>query len=299
MDSDKQYLFLINPEAGNLSLSKKRRLVEEISGSENSRILVTQSQEHAKQLAKDAMLAGKIVIACGGDGFHNIVAQQAVETGGVMSVLPMGRGNDFATSLQIRSSKDVQIAIKDGMICNARYVTVEFGGYSRISLTCAGVGLLSEAAERASKLPLLQGKLLYCVAALLSFVNLNSHKYNLTLDDNLLREELLIFAGAASEYTGGGIFIAPEARKDPTRMNVLFAKSVNRRAAILLLVKALSGKHISHEKVTSGFFSRFRVESVTHNYWSSLVYGDGEYLGVLPANLNVGDRPLSVLVPKD
>jgi diacylglycerol kinase family enzyme len=95
------------------------------------------------------------------------------------------------------------------------------------------------------------------------------------------------------------MFIAPEARKDPTRMNVLFAKSVNRRAAIFLLVKALSGKHLSHEKVTSGYFSRCRVESVTHNYWSSLVYGDGEYLGVLPANLNIGDRPLNVLVPKD
>jgi diacylglycerol kinase family enzyme len=296
--SDKQYLFLINPKSGKLSLSKKKRVVQEVSGSENSQILVTRSQEHAKQLAKDAMMAGEIVIACGGDGFHNIIAQQAVETCGVMSVLPMGRGNDFATSLQIRSFKDTQMAITDGMNCNARYVTVEFDGYSRISLTCAGVGLLGEAAERASKLPLLKGKLLYCIAALLSFVKLNSHKYNLTLDDNLLREELLIFACAASEYTGGGIFIAPEARKDPTRMNVLFAKSVNRGAAILLLIKALSGKHLSHEKVTNSYFSRCRVENVTDNFWSTLVYGDGEYLGVLPANLSVGDRPLNVLVPK-
>jgi len=100
VDNDKQYLFLINPKSGNLSLSKKKCLVEEVSGSINSQILVTQSQEHAKQLTKNAMLAGKIVIACGGDGFHNIVAQQVVETGGVMSVLPMGRGNDFATSLK-------------------------------------------------------------------------------------------------------------------------------------------------------------------------------------------------------
>jgi diacylglycerol kinase family enzyme len=161
------------------------------------------------------------------------------------------------------------------------------------------VGLLSEAAERASKLPILQGKLLYCVATLLSFIKLNSHKYNLMLDDQSVHEELLIFAGAASEYTGGGIFIAPEARKVPARMNVLFAKSVNRRVALLLLGQALFGKHLSHEKVTSSYFSRCRIQTETENFWSSLVYGDGEFLGVLPATLNVGDRPLKVLVPKD
>ena len=298
MAADKEYLFLLNPQSGRMSVSKKQSLINEITRPENSQVLITSSEEHAKQLAKDAMVAGQIVIACGGDGFHNIIAQQAVRTGGVMSVLPLGRGNDFATSLGIRSPKDTKRAITNGTICNARYVSVEFDDYSRVSLTCAGVGLLSEAAERASKLPVLQGKLLYCVAALLSFVNLKRHKYNLTLDDLSLHEELLIFAGAASEYTGGGIFIAPEARKDPARMNVLYAKSVNRGAALLLLGKALSGKHLSHEKVTSGYFSRCHIENENNNFWSSLVYGDGEYLGVLPATLNLGDRPLNVLVPK-
>ena len=182
MATDKDYLFLINPRSGKLSVSRKESLVTEITRSEKSQICVTRSEGQAKYLAKDAMLAGQTVIACGGDGFQNIVAQQAVETGGVMSVLPMGRGNDFAKSVGIHSSKDTKRAISDGAICNARYIRVEFDDYFRISLTCAGVGLLSEAAERASKLPVLQGKLLYCVAALLSFINLGSHKYNLMLE---------------------------------------------------------------------------------------------------------------------
>jgi diacylglycerol kinase family enzyme len=297
--NDKNYLFLINPRSGKLSVSRKESLVSKIARHEKSQICVTQSEMQAKQLARDAMLAGQIVIACGGDGFHNIIAQQAVDTGGLMSVLPLGRGNDFAKSVGIHSFIDTKRAITNGNICNARYINVEFEDYHRISLTCAGVGLLSEAAERASKLPILQGKLLYCVATLLSFIKLNSHKYNLMLDDQSVHEELLIFAGAASEYTGGGIFIAPEARKVPARMNVLFAKSVNRRAALLLLGQALFGKHLSHEKVTSSYFSRCRIQTETENFWSSLVYGDGEFLGVLPATLNVGDRPLKVLVPKD
>jgi diacylglycerol kinase family enzyme len=65
------------------------------------------------------------------------------------------------------------------------------------------------------------------------------------------------------------------------------------------LGQALFGKHLSHEKVTSSYFSRCRIQTETENFWSSLVYGDGEFLGVLPATLNVGDGLLKVLVPKD
>lgn len=290
---------MINPKSGKMSVSKKERLIKELAVDENYKVIVTLSDEHAKQLATEAMLAGQIVVACGGDGFHNVIAQQAIETGGLMSVVPLGRGNDFAKSLGIYSLIEAKRAITDGIICNARYLRVEFENYSRISLTCAGVGLLSEAADRAAKLPFLKGKMLYCFAALLSFINLKRHRYKLTLDEHSMCKDLLIFAGAASEYTGGGIFIAPDARKDPLRMNVLFAESVNRRVAFRLLIKALSGKHLSHEKVTSTFHSRCHIENKTDSYWSSLVYGDGEYLGILPSTLSVGDRPLNLIIPKD
>ncbi len=292
-----RYLFLINPSSGKTSISKKKNLVAQVSRHLNSRILISESEDHAAQSAKDAMLAGDVVVACGGDGLQNIVAQQAIETAGVMSILPFGRGNDFATSLQILTPQDTEKAIRKGLVHHARYVKVEFSDYSRISLTCAGVGLLSEASFRASRLPLLQGKLLYTVAALLSFIRLNCHNYTLSLDDIELTEELLIFAGAASEYTGGGIYIAPDAKLDPDRLNVLFARKVGRAAAISILAKALSGKHLTHSKVESSFYSRCRMASATDSFWASLVYGDGEYLGVLPASLQIGSKPLRVLVP--
>ncbi len=297
MTSHARYLFLINPSSGKSSISKKRSLVATFAQNLDARTLISESEDHASQCAKDAMQAGEVVIACGGDGLQNIVAQQAVETSGVMGVLPCGRGNDFAASLQIRTAKDTEAAIRNGTIHHARYVNVAFSDYSRISLTCAGVGLLSEAGFRASRLPLLQGKLLYTIAALLSLVKLKCHKYTLSLDDGDLSEELLILAGAASEYTGGGIHIAPNAKSDPDRLNVLFASSLGRSAAVNLLIKAMSGKHLGHSKVESGFHDRCRVACDADNFWASLVYGDGEYLGVLPIDMQIGKNPLRVLVP--
>jgi diacylglycerol kinase (ATP) len=297
INNQAEYLFLINPNSGKLGLSKKKNVVAQVSRNLNARTEISESEDHASQLAKDAMASGQIVVACGGDGLQNIVAQQAVETGGAMSALPFGRGNDFAASLQIRTFKDTEMAIQKGLIHHARYVNIEFSDYSRISLTCAGIGLLSEASFRASRLPFLQGKILYTVAALISLMNLKCHKYTLSLDDQKFEKDLLILVGAASEFTGGGIHIAPDAKSNPDRLNVLFATALGKIAAVKLLIKALDGKHLAHPNVENIFHDRCRVECETDNFLASLVYGDGEYMGVLPVSLEIGSKPLRVLVP--
>ena len=75
------------------------------------------------------------------------------------------------------------------------------------------VGLLSEAAFRASKIPILRGISLYTIATLVSFINLKNHKYKISYNNNVVNEELVILASAASQYTGG-MLIAPDALKE-------------------------------------------------------------------------------------
>ncbi|XXK36147.1 diacylglycerol/lipid kinase family protein [Rhodobacteraceae bacterium nBUS_22] len=297
MKQGDRYLFLINPKSGKMRLKAKQQLIAEIADPNKSQVLVASSPEHSGSAAKDAMLKGEIVVSCGGDGLQNIVAQQAVETGGLMTVLPLGRGNDFASSLKINNAKDTVLALKNGIIHHARYASVEFSNHSRITLTCAGVGLLSEAAFRASKIPFLHGRILYTLASLLCFINLKCHSYQLNTDGKKTRQENLIIAGAATEYTGGGIFIAPLARQEPDLLNVLSASSVTRLSAVNLLNRAISGKHLSHPKVTNSYFAQCEIDNLSKDSWSKLVYGDGEFLGELPVKLTLGKRPLRVLTP--
>ena len=214
-----------------------------------------------------------------------------------MTVLPLGRGNDFAASLKIHNANDTVLALKNNITHNARYIKVSFANHSRITLTCAGVGLLSEVAFRASKIPLLEGKLLYSVASLLCFVNLKCHSFQLKVDGEVTHQESLIIAGAATEYTGGGIFIAPHARQEPDLLNILSAGAVTRLSAVNLLNKAISGKHLSHPKVTNNYCAQCEIDSNTQDFWSKLVYGDGEFLGKLPVKLTLGIKPLRVLIP--
>ena len=290
-------IFLVNPIAGKLSLNKKIKIIKNIIEGTGAEILVSNSIENAIHIAKKSMRKNKIVVACGGDGLQNLVAQQAIENNGIMAILPFGRGNDFAYSLSINSVNDLIQSFSFPKLINARYVQVMFNNHYRISLTCAGVGLLSEAAYRAEKTPILKGMLLYSVASILSFILLKNHKYRVEFDESTIEEELLILAGAASQYTGGGMYIAPDAFKVEEMVNLLYSRKVNRFQAFKLLLSVFSGSHLKHSKVINVHTARLLVSTQSDSPWASLVYGDGEYLGDLPAEISIGKKPLRVLVP--
>ena len=211
-----------------------------------------------------------------------------------MAILPFGRGNDFARSLDIGTLEKAIDAIRRRNFKSVRYLKVVFADNSRISLTNAGVGLLSEASFRASQIPVLKGPLLYASAALLSFINLKSHKYVVTTESQKMEMKNLILAGAASEYTGGGMYIAPDAKKISNKLNLLFAKKLSRLQAVNLLIKVFSGSHIFHSAVTNSHVKRVKIESLSSDRWSSIVSGDGEYLGDLPVTISLGRKPLKI-----
>ncbi len=186
--------------------------------------------------------------------------------------------------------------LKGDKVSNCRYLNLQFSNSKKIALTCAGVGLLSEAAYRATKIPLLKGSLLYALSALICFINLKNHCYSLTVNGKTKKQEALILAGAASPYTGGGMFIAPDANKKKNELNLLFANGLNRLGAVKLLLKVFSGSHIKHPSVSNTHTKSFQIDTNSTNKWSSIVSGDGEYLGELPVKISLGIKPLKLLI---
>ncbi len=287
-------VYIVNPISGKLSNEKKTRVIENIDPSTKPEIIFSQSLEDAGKKAQEYMLKKHLVVACGGDGFINIIAQKAIDFSCNMAILPFGRGNDFARSLDLDTLEKAIDAIRVGKFKSVRYLKIIFSDNSRISLTNAGVGLLSEASYRASRIPVLKGSLLYASAALISFLNLKSHRYAITTDFKKFEMNNLILAGAASEYTGGGMYIAPDAKKFRNKLNLLFAKKLSRLQAVKLLIKVFSGKHIFHHAVTNTHVRSVKIESLTSDTWSSIVSGDGEYLGELPVTIHLGKKALKI-----
>ena len=287
-------VYLVNPISGKLSKKNKKRVIDNIDPGSKPEIYFSKSGEDAAKMAQEFMSKKYFVVACGGDGFINIIAQKAIDYSCNIAILPFGRGNDFARSLDLCTLGKAIDAIRGRKFKSVRYLNVVFSGNSRISLTNAGVGLLSEASFRASRIPLLKGSLLYASAALISFINLKSHKYVVTTESQKMEMNNLILAGAASEYTGGGMYIAPDAKKFRDKLNLLFAKKLSRLQAVQLLIKVFSGKHIFHHAVTNTHVRSVKIESLTSDVWSSIVSGDGEYLGKLPVTIHLGKKALKI-----
>ena len=287
-------VYIVNPVAGKLSEREKKRVIDSIYPGSEPEIIFSTSAENAEKKAQEFMVKQYLVVACGGDGFINIIAQKAIHNSCKMAILPFGRGNDLARSLNIDTLEKAVDAIRNRQFKSVRYLDVVFSKYNRVSLTNAGVGLLSEAAIRASKIPMLKGSLLYASAALISFIKLKSHKYIVTTETQKMVMENLILAGAASEYTGGGMYIAPDARKLSSKLNLLFAKKLSRLQAVNLLIKVFSGSHIFHSAVTNSHVGTVKIESLSSDRWSSIVSGDGEYLGDLPVTISLGKKPLKI-----
>ena len=293
---NKKFIFIVNPKSGKLSKKKKIKLISDCFPSKPDIVFTKDSQE-TSILSAEAFKKDQIVVACGGDGTVNLVANQAINHDGIMSILPLGRGNDFAKFIGINSINQFKKMLINSTILKCEYLDLNFKNTKKICLTSAGVGLLSEAAYRASKTPVFQGVLLYLIAALTSFINLKAHSYIVNFDKmKNLNEKLAILVAASTPFAGGGMHIAPDALKYENKVNLLYAKKVSRIQAIGLLSKVMSGNHLGHPKVNNFHVKNCVIETNDKNFWAPLVYGDGEHLGNLPVDIKKGQKRLKVLV---
>ena len=295
----KNPLFIVNPKAGKLTTEEKLNQIKYSCSNSPFDVCFPKSPTETESLSENAFKENRLVIACGGDGSVNLVANQALRYNGIMSILPIGRGNDFAKSIGLVLPKDLKKALEAPTVTKSRYLVLSFDGLKKICLTSAGVGLLSEAAFRASKIPILQGGLLYALSALTCFANLKTHHYEIKNDGkSVVYDHLVIIVAAATPFAGGGMLIAPEAGKERAKLNLLYAGKVSRLEAIGLLKKVFSGKHLNHEKVTNLHLNDIYISTKEKTFWAPLVYGDGENLGNLPVKITVGKKPLNILISR-
>jgi len=130
--SKKNITFIVNPFSGN---SSKTNLEEVIKSNldlniYNYKIAPTQYAGHATELSKIAAEQGSdVVVAVGGDGSVNEVAQSLLHTNTILAVLPGGSGNGFAMHLglgrnivkAIKTINTGTVKIIDTCIVNGRF----------------------------------------------------------------------------------------------------------------------------------------------------------------------------------
>ena len=92
---------VVNPAAGRgRGDAGLRRLVDALAaGGLDLEIELSADAGHLVTLAQHAFARGRGVVACGGDGTVCALAGAAADADGVLGIVPVGSGNDFARQL--------------------------------------------------------------------------------------------------------------------------------------------------------------------------------------------------------
>ena len=278
-------------------------------------VAFTKKQGDGVQLARRASENGrKLIIACGGDGTINEVANGILDSGKdvELGILPSGTGGDFRRTLNMpNQAREAAKGLCEGMTKTIDVGRVTFLNHqnkqiSRYFLNVSSFGLSAAINERVKAknsfgwLPFdaLRGKAKFAFSTLQEVLVSDFSTVRVKIDD---REEKLLntinFCVANSRYFGGGIKIAPDAKLDDGFFDVINIGDIKMARILLNAYKLYNGSHLALEEVKSTLAKRIEVSAAKPSQ-TIFIETDGELPGKLPAIYEIVPHALKVRVPK-
>jgi YegS/Rv2252/BmrU family lipid kinase len=279
------------------------------------KVAFTRSPGDGIELARKHALDGaKFIIACGGDGTVNEVANGILlsETDCELGIFPSGTGGDFRRTIGLPTSpREIARALKEGetrMIDVGRVMFDDLDGnrVERFFINESSIGLAPSIIERVKGatslnwLPLdtVRGRASFALSALQEIVGLGASPVRIKIDDgdeSMIQTVYLCIANA--RYFGGGMMIAPDAKLADGMLDVVNVGDFNTAKIILNAYTLYRGTHTDLPEVKSKLARRIEVSPANPND-RTLISIDGELPGKLPAVYEVVPAALKLRVPK-
>jgi YegS/Rv2252/BmrU family lipid kinase len=286
---------IVNPAAGRAAGAGTLVPLAKALRDAGAEMLVEYSRdlEHAATLARAAAQRGQVVVGVGGDGMVGCVGGALAGTGGVLGIVPAGRGNDFARQLAIPSGPaELATLLLEG---EPRAVdAIEANGTPVLGSVYAGVDAVAN--ENANKTRLLRGSAAYYVGALRAVFGWRPADYRITVDGEVMERRGYTVVAANSGFYGFGRHIAPDAAVDDGLLDIVIIKHASRALFFAVMRELEDGSHVRRPQVEVVRGREVRIELDTPD--RTLPYGaDGELPGTLPVTAKIMPGALRVLAP--
>jgi diacylglycerol kinase (ATP) len=249
--------------------------------------------------ARAAFARDRAVAACGGDGTVCMLAGVAAETGGVLGIVPLGSGNDFARQLDL--PRDDHVAAID-VLRTGHVVHADLGrahtadGRSTWFTTVANTGFDAVANAWANEITWTSGTPLYVLATLRTLAAYSPTPVRVTVDDAVIETDAWLVAVGNTRTYASGMMITPAADVHDGVLDVCVVGPVSRLEFLRTFPSVFSGTHVRHPEVRTARGTHVTVEVLaptsTVDLWAS-----GEHAGPLPARLEPVAGALAVVAP--
>lgn len=310
-------LIIVNPKsAAGSTESRWAKIASDLASHFGAfQVEFTRKQGDGITLAKEAAERGvKFIIACGGDGTINEVANGILESGkdAELGVLPSGTGGDFRRTLEMPSSaREAAKGLREGVtkkidVGHLTFVSHENKEISRYFLNVSSFGLSASIIERVKTknklewLPgeLLRGKATFALSTLQEVLELEYVTVRVKIDDQPEKSlNTINFAVANSRFFGGGMKIAPDAKLNDGFFDIINIGDIKTAKVLLNAYKLYNGTHLELKEVKTTLAKKIEVSPADQKQ-IILLETDGELPGRLPAIFEIVPDALKVRVPK-
>jgi diacylglycerol kinase (ATP) len=255
---------ILNPAGNQGRAGRLRKPLERALGGGRGELVLTAAAHDAEHLAREAALAGRDIVAVGGDGTIAEVGNGILTSGArvALGIVPAGSGNDYAYET-LRLPREPLRALE--LALSGRPVAMDAGQVNeRYFLNALGVGIdanIAVAAESLKRIPLLRGQTLYWAASLRELLFHYDQCPLLTIawDDAPAENKLYALAAVSIGPTyGGGFQINPGADPRDGYFELCMLTKPPLARALRLLPMVEKGKHLSQPEA-----HQVRVRRVT------------------------------------
>lgn len=293
--SDRQaYTLIMNPSSGG---GRSREILPAVETRLDNlrvpfRVERTRSIEHGVDLAFEAIDHGEIPVVMSGDGLIGAVGGALAGIDTPFGLLPAGRGNDLARGLGIPTEpvEAVNCLLKG----HSRKIDVGDVNGKRF-LGIASVGFDSEANRIANDARLLKGGPVYAYAALRALLGWKPARFTLVEAGKQTKVTGYTVAVANNGFYGGGMNMAPDAKVDDGKLDVITIGEVGKFRFLLNMPRVFKGTHVDDPELVTNHQTT-SIEIRANRPFT--VFGDGDPLTDLPATVRVIPSALNVIVPE-
>jgi diacylglycerol kinase (ATP) len=296
-------MVFVNPAAGG---GRARGCLPRIQEAFKSRqvraefVMTNSAAELESSVQKAILLGQRVLLAMGGDGTFQALANAAFGADVVLGVLPLGGGNDFAAALGLPSDPvKAAAALLGGQprgVDLVRALTAD--GQTRLYAGGGGVGLDAEAARYASgAYRHLPGRLRYIASALRALAGYVPLNVRIEFPGNNLpafEARSMLAAVLNSPTYGAGLRLAPEATVDDGVLHLVIIEELSKFGVLRLLPRLMGSGELRTSRVKRWRVARVRLTTDR----PCLFHGDGEILGPTPVEIVVVPKAIRVLAPK-
>lgn len=291
----RSFSFLVNPASGGGAapgaVVPVARLLREAGASVD--VTYSPGPRATDDLVRAAVERGDVVVCVGGDGMVSHLAGAVAEAGGVLGLLPAGRGNDFARMLGLSSEPpaiaQVLLEAPERPVDLLRWTLP--GQPPRLVAGSVYSGIDARTAEIVDGMRWTPIKAQYPLAALRAILTYSPGRFRVAVDGEVAEYAAATVAIANSAYYGKGMKIAPGASVEDGQLDVVVVEAASRTALVRSFPKIYDGSHVDLPEVH--VLRGAWVEIAADGARPLPVGGDGEPLGVLPG---LGEEPAVVEV---